>query len=116
MMSGGNHKEALLQCVEEKRPLFHRPLEELKIPILFMGSKQDEMCRNDLENEYQEMASILPNAFIHLFPSGGHPAIASNAKKTAKLIKNFINEHYMPLIFKNSATNIVALCFGIKFS
>ena len=67
MISEGNHKEALLQCVEEKRPLFHRPLEELKIPILFMGSKQDEMCRSDLENEYQEMASILPNASYIFF-------------------------------------------------
>ena len=71
MISEGNHKEALLQCVEEKRPLFHRPLEELKIPILFMGSKQDEMCRSDLENEYQEMASILPNASYIFFQVKG---------------------------------------------
>ncbi len=71
MISEGNHKEALLQCVEEKRPLFHRPLEELKIPILFMGSKQDEMCRSDLENEYQEMASILPNASYIFFQVEG---------------------------------------------
>ncbi len=71
MMSEGNHKEALLQCVEEKRPLFHRPLEELKIPILFMGSKQDEMCRSDLENEYQEIASILPNASYIFFQVEG---------------------------------------------
>ena len=27
--------EALLKCSEEKRPLFHKPLEELKTPILF---------------------------------------------------------------------------------
>lgn len=71
MMSEGNHKKALLQCVEEKRPLFHRPLEELKIPILFMGSKQDEMCRSDLENEYQEIASILPNASYIFFQVEG---------------------------------------------
>ena len=36
--------EALLKCAEEKCPLFHKPLEELKIPILFMGSKEDESC------------------------------------------------------------------------
>ena len=71
MMSEGNHKKALLQCVEEKRPLVHRPLEELKIPILFMGSKQDEMCRSDLENEYQEIASILPNASYIFFQVEG---------------------------------------------
>lgn len=51
--------EALLNCAKENRPLFHRPLEEMKIPVLFMGSKEDEMCRKDLEQEYKEMASVI---------------------------------------------------------
>lgn len=78
--------EALLSFAEEKRPLFHKPLEGLKVPVLFMGSKEDELCRSDLEDEYIEMASLLPNAFVHLFQSGGHPAIASNAEKAADII------------------------------
>ena len=31
----------------------------MKIPVLFMGSKEDEMCRKDLEQEYKEMASVI---------------------------------------------------------
>lgn len=85
--------EALLQCAKENRPLFHKPLEELKVPILLMGSKEDEMCRSNLEEEYREMASMLPKSSVHLFPGGGHPAIASNAEEAAVLIKDFVSKH-----------------------
>ena len=82
--------EALLNCAKEKRPLFHKPLEEMKVPVLFMGSKEDEMCRKNLEQEYKEMAAIIPSATIQIFEHGGHPAIASNAEQAAKRIYNFI--------------------------
>ncbi len=82
--------EALLKCAKEKRPLFHKPLEEMKVPILFMGSKADEMCRGNLEQEYKEMADLIPNAVIQIFEHGGHPAIATNAEKAAEVICNFI--------------------------
>lgn len=82
--------EALLKCAEEKRPLFHKPLGELKTPILFMGSIEDKSCRSDLEEEYREMASMLSQASVYLFPTGGHPALFSNAEKAADIISNFI--------------------------
>lgn len=87
--------EALLKCAEKKLPLFHKPLQELKIPVLFMGSRADESCRNNLEEEYKEMAAVLPQSCIHLFPCGGHPAIFTNAEKAAALIKDFISQHVM---------------------
>ena len=82
--------EALLKCAEEKRPLFHKPLEQLKMPILFIGSKADESCRSNIEEEYREMASMLSQSSVYLFPSGGHPSLFSNAEKTADIIYNFI--------------------------
>lgn len=82
---------ALLKCAEEKRPLFRKPLEELKTPVLFMGSREDESCRNNIEEEYREMASMLSQSSIYLFQNGGHPSLFSNAEKAATLIKNFIN-------------------------
>ena len=85
--------EALLKCAEEKRPLFHKPLEELKIPILFMGSREDESCRNNIEEEYIEMASMLSQSSVYLFQNGGHPSLFSNAEEAATLIKNFISQH-----------------------
>lgn len=82
--------EALLRCAEEQRALFHKPIEELEVPILFMGSKGDEMCRKNLEQEYKEMAALIPNAGIYMFEQGGHPAIMTNAEKAAEIIRNFI--------------------------
>lgn len=51
--------EALVQCAREKRPLFHKPLKELNVPTLLTGSRKDEMCRPNLENEYKQMSTII---------------------------------------------------------
>lgn len=88
--------EALLKCAEEKRPLFCRPLEEMKVPVLFMGSLEDEMCRNDLEQEYRAMAALIPGAEVQMFAQGGHPAILSNAEQAAKAIRRFVRGEPSP--------------------
>lgn len=85
--------EALLKCAEEKRPLFHKPPTELGVPILLMGGKEDEMCRSDLEQEYREMARLIPNAAVHIFERGGHPAILSNVEEAAEAITEFIADN-----------------------
>ena len=85
--------EALLKCAEEKRPLFHKPPTELGVPILLMGGKDDEMCRSDLEQEYREMARLIPNAAVHIFERGGHPAILSNVEEAAEAITEFIADN-----------------------
>ena len=86
--------EALLQCAEENRPLLCRPLTEFNLPILFLGSRQDEMCREDLEQEYREMASLIPNqaAAVHLFERGGHPAVMTHAEEAAAVICGFLSQ------------------------
>lgn len=83
--------EALLQCAKEERSLFHKSLYELKVPILLVGSKKDEMCRPNLEDEYKQMSIAIPNAKVYIFNQGGHPAILSNAEKFAQLVKRFLN-------------------------
>lgn len=82
--------ESLLQCAKEKRPLFCKSLTEMKVPVLFTGSKEDEMCRKNLEQEYREMADLIPDAAIRIFEHGGHPAIAMNAERAAEIISEFI--------------------------
>ena len=47
----------------------------MKIPVLLLGSREDEMCRKDLAQEYGEVAALIPNAAIRIFEQGGHPAI-----------------------------------------
>ena len=51
------------------------------------------MCRSDLEQEYREMARLIPNAAVHIFERGGHPAILSNAEEAAEAITEFIADN-----------------------
>ena len=80
--------EALIRCAKEKRPLFIKPLSELKVPLLLMGSEEDEMSRKDFQDEYREIARET-GAEICVFPSGNHPAILSNAERAAEVISRF---------------------------
>lgn len=80
--------EALIQCAEEKLPLFTKPLSELKVPLLLMGSAEDEMSRKDFQEEYRAIACET-GAEICVFPRGNHPAILSNAEQAAEVICRF---------------------------
>lgn len=81
--------EALLQCAREKRPLFHKSLKDLRVPVLLVRSKEDEMCRSDLEDEYKQMSTVIPDAKVYIFNQGGHPAILTNAEEFSRLFKDF---------------------------
>ena len=83
--------EALLQCAREKRPLFHKSLKDLRVPLLLVGSKEDEMCRSDLEDEYKQMSRVIPEAKVYIFNQGGHPAILTNAEEFSQLIQRFLS-------------------------
>lgn len=83
--------KALTECARKKLPLFHKSLETLSVPILFLGSLEDTMCRKDLPKEYEEMNQLVSNGALHFFKTGGHPAIASNAELSAEIITEFIN-------------------------
>jgi|UniRef100_UPI0035223757 pimeloyl-ACP methyl ester carboxylesterase len=83
--------QALTECAEKNLPLFSKPLETLNNPILFIGSLEDDMCREDMLEEYTEMSKIVKNGTIHSFSKGGHPAVATNAEKFAEIVLNFLN-------------------------
>lgn len=80
---------ALMECAETKLSLFHKPLESLEIPILFSGSLEDTMCRKDFLEEYKQMNKLVPNGKIHVFPTGSHPAMLTNAEEFAEIVKEF---------------------------
>lgn len=82
---------ALIKCAETRIPLFCKPLEKLNIPILFIGSMEDTMCRKDMVEEYKEMSQIVQNGRIHLFKNGGYPALMSNAEAAAEVITDFFS-------------------------
>ena len=82
--------KALVECADSKLPLFHTPLEKLEVPILFVGSMEDTMCRRNLEEEYKQMEQLVSNGKIYFFQRGNHPAILSNAEKFADIVKDFL--------------------------
>lgn len=83
--------EALVRCAREKRPLFIKPLGELQVPLLLMGSAGDDMTRTDFQEEYREIARET-GAGICMFPEGNHPAILSNAEAAAEVIGRFLKQ------------------------
>lgn len=83
--------EALVQCGKQKLPLFVRPLSELQVPLMLIGSLGDEMTRENLQKEYEEIA-VETRGQVCLFPEGGHPAMYSNAEEAAEAICRFLKE------------------------
>lgn len=83
--------QALVECAKQKLPLFSKPLERLTVPILFIGSLEDELCRKDMVEEFKAMQHLVKRGGIHLFDTGGHPAVATNAEKFADVVLSFIN-------------------------
>lgn len=83
--------KALVRCANEKIPLFTKPLSSLKTPLLLMGSKGDDMCRSDFQDEYKAIAKET-NAEMCIFPEGVHPVILSCGEKAAEVITRFLKE------------------------
>ncbi len=81
--------KALIECADSKLPLFHKPIETLDVPILFVGSMEDTMCRSNLAEEYMQMEQLVSNGRTYLFPTGNHPSILTNAEKFADIVKDF---------------------------
>lgn len=49
------------------------------------------MCRKNMVEEYTEMKRLVQNGTIHIFKTGGHPAIMTNAELAAKVITEYLN-------------------------
>lgn len=82
--------QALIECAVNRSPLFCKPLETLHMPVLFMGSLEDDMCRKNLPKEYAEMSRQVQQGRVHIFKTGGHPSVITNAELSAKVITEFI--------------------------
>ena len=60
---------------------FHKPIEELKLPLLLTGSAEDEMFpEGHYEKLFAEICGKTPMAKSHIFAHGGHPAMMSNTE------------------------------------
>lgn len=85
--------KALCACAESGMDLFIAPLQAIRCPVLLTGSREDRMCRDDMEAEYKEVKALVDDVSIQMFQQGGHPAILSNAEDFARCATTFIMEH-----------------------
>lgn len=85
-----NDTGCLLHLYEQKKPLFHKPLGELRAPTLLTASKTDNMIRSDVMDEYDEIIRQIADGRKYFFESGFHPAILSNGTEFAKIADAFI--------------------------
>lgn len=73
---------------------FHKDLSQLTIPAMLSVSLEDDEYINtiDIEQTYKDLLKKIPDGTLHLFPSGGHPAMLTNAAKFADLAKDFFRD------------------------
>lgn len=72
--------------------LFCKFIEELNVPLLMIGSREDEMCRDDMEREYVQLSSIIKDARIIMYDIGKHPLILSRAMEVSKIVISYVEK------------------------
>lgn len=89
-----NDTEAIRRHDETIGRFFHKPLETLKPDILMTGSKEDEfICALEpgfFERVYGDMIRKIGHGEIHLFDTGGHPAMLSNPEAFFERSRRFL--------------------------
>ncbi len=87
---------AIVRHQKEIGVFFHKDLKTLKPEILLTASREDEFGlaygREFFETVYQELISKIGHGQIHLFDTGGHPAILSNQEGFYQLSKAFFKQ------------------------
>ena len=73
---------------------FHQDLHALKPAILLTGSREDEYIRtidpDYFEKAYGELIAKIGHGEIHLFDTGGHPAMLTNPVRFYQLSREFL--------------------------
>ncbi|MEG2609024.1 MAG: alpha/beta hydrolase [Lachnospiraceae bacterium] len=78
------------QCIGN---FYHKPLSEMKTKLLLTGSSEDEMFpKGHYEKLFEDICSQTPNASMHIFENGGHPAMMSNATEFLDLCEIFLQK------------------------
>ena len=89
-----NDTAAIIRHEKEIGSFFHKSLNLLKADILLTGSKEDEFMsavgEDYLENTYKDMIRKIGHGKIHLFNSGGHPAMITNQDEFYRISRDFL--------------------------
>lgn len=86
-----NDTVMIIKNGRKQTPFFHKKLDELRVPILFIASCQDELLP-DAEKITLNLSNKVKNGSFYLFKTGGHPTMISNAIEFSKISKKFLVE------------------------
>ena len=79
--------DAVLRHAEQIGDFFHKPIDELNVPMLLTGSLEDDMFPNGhCKVLFDEICSKTSLAKTHIFEHGGHPAMLSNMDEFVALV------------------------------
>ncbi len=89
-----NDTNAIIKHEKEIVNFFHKSLRELRAEILLTGSKEDEfmsvVSNVYFDEVYGEMIEEIGHGRIHLFNSGGHPAMLTNQTEFYEMSMEFL--------------------------
>ncbi len=85
-----NDTRAIVRHHAVIKNFFHRELSSLDMPVMLTASLEDEFAEIvSFPETYTAMLEKIPTGRTHLFPTGGHPALLSNAEAFAGLAEEF---------------------------
>lgn len=89
-----NDTRAVLAHAKEIGIFFHKPIASLQPGILLTGSKTDEFVSFIAPDYYEVLFSgmlrEIGHGSMHMFESGGHPAMLSNAEEFHRISTDFL--------------------------
>lgn len=93
-----NDTRAIIRHQAEIGKFFHKDLQSFKPAILLTGSIEDEfvctLAPDNFERIYRELISKIGHGKIHLFDTGGHPAMLTNQDSFYKLSIDFFKGNF----------------------
>ena len=82
--------QALVNYERKGVRLFHRPIEDIQVPLLITVSRADQMLANDMEGECRRLCGLNPDIRYKLYETGEHPLILSRAEELAQDVRTFL--------------------------
>ena len=81
--------EVLVNYERKHTRIFHRPIEQIQVPLLITISREDEMLAKDMDAECSYLCNSNPLIHCRIYDTGAHPLIYSRAEEIADQIKDF---------------------------
>lgn len=84
---------AICAHAEKIGEFYHKPVSEIRCPVLLTGSREDEFCSGDFyEKLFAKLMKKMNGSRAHIFEHGGHPAMLSSKDEFIALAEEFFGE------------------------